>query len=183
VLVPTRLEADGLGLHDRAVELCGFGLAEAGVRAMHAMAARRPARVVLAGIAGTYDAAAAPIGSAVIPSRVRCVGVGAGGRSAAELGFAATDELALDGQDGLALSVVSASGTPDEAAARAAEAPGARIEEMEGYAVALAATMVGASCTMVRGVANAAGDRDRAGWRIGPALEAVRAVLASMLAE
>jgi futalosine hydrolase len=177
VLVPTRLEADGLGLPASAFELCGFGLAEAGVRAMHAMASRRPARVVLAGIAGTYDTGAAPIGSVVMATAVRCVGIGAGGRSAAELGFAASDEVALAGAEGLALSVACAAGTPDEADTRARSHPGALIEEMEGYAVALAATLLGIPCTMVRGIANRAGDRDVLRWDVERALGAARAAL------
>ncbi len=108
VLVPTQAEADELAL-DGPVEVCGFGLADAGVRAARAIQLHAPARVVLAGIAGSYDLNAAPIGSAVRLGRVRCVGIGAGGRSAAELGFAAADELPLDASGPLALSVTEAS--------------------------------------------------------------------------
>jgi futalosine hydrolase len=182
VLVPTRLEADGLALDGPETEVCGFGLAEAGVRAMQAIAARRPPHVVLAGIAGSYDATAAAPGSVIVPARVRCVGIGAGGMSAATLGFAATDDLELDGDAGLALSVAAASDTPEQAAGRAAQHAGAVIEEMEGYSVALAAMLAGIPCTMIRGVANRAGDRDRDGWQIEPALRAVQAALGSMLA-
>jgi futalosine hydrolase len=183
VLVPTELEAERLGLSHAPVEICGFGLARAGVGAMRAIDRHRPGRVVLAGLAGSYDLARAPIGSVVRPGRVRCHGIGAGGRSAAELGFADSDEAALDGDDeALALSVTSASGTPEQAAGRRAVHPAALVEEMEGYAVALAAITAGIRCAMVRGVSNAAGDRVTAGWSIDEALAAVRGRLDSMTA-
>ena len=41
---------------------------------------------------------------------------------------------------------------------------------MEGYAVAVAAGLFGVGLTIVRGFSNAAGDRDRAGWRMADAL-------------
>jgi futalosine hydrolase len=183
VLVPTELEAERLGLSHVPVEICGFGLARAGVGAMRAIQHHRPDRIVLAGLAGSYDRSRAPIGGVVVPGRVRCHGIGAGGMSAAELGFADSDEAALDGGDGaLALSVASASGTPEEAAGRATVHSGALIEEMEGYSVALAAITVSIPCTMVRGVSNAAGDRDTAEWAIDEALAAVRERLTSMTA-
>jgi futalosine hydrolase len=181
VLVPTGLEAERLGLSHAPVEICGFGLARAGVGAMSAIDRHRPDRVVLAGLAGTYDASRAPIGTVVCPALVRCHGIGAGGLSAAELGFADSDEAALHGGDGsVALSVASASGTPQEAAERVAAHPDALIEEMEGYAVALAAISRSISCTMMRGVCNLAGDRDTSAWAIDAALTAVRERLDSM---
>jgi futalosine hydrolase len=180
VLVPTRAEADELRLEGAAVELCGFGLAAAGVHAAAAIARHHPQRVILAGLAGSYDLGAAPLGAAVWAGVVRCVGIGAGGRSAAQLGFAESDEVRLaDGP--LALSVTTASATPEQAAERAAAQRGALIEEMEGYSVALAATLMGVPCAMVRGISNAAGDRDLATWQTGAALRAVRDALDSML--
>lgn len=181
MLVPTRAEADQLGLAWDAVELCGFGLAVAGVQAADAIARHRPERVVLAGLAGSYDAAAAPVGTAMRAGTVRCVGIGAGGLSAAQLGFAGSDEVSLADDGPLALSVTAASATPAEASERATAHPGALIEEMEGYAVALAAMQAGVSCLMVRGVSNMAGDREHARWQVGPALDAVREALGTIL--
>jgi len=179
VLVPTALEAKALRT-EWPLEICGFGLAAAGVGAMAAIARHRPDTVVLAGLAGTYDAHRAPLASVVVPGNVRCVGIGAGGRTAAELGFAASDEVPLAHGEGLALSVTEASGSPQAAAARSAEHRGAMIEEMEGYAVALAAVTAELSCTMVRGISNQAGVRDRAQWCIEAALAAVQQELDSM---
>jgi futalosine hydrolase len=181
VLVPTAGEADELALHGAVVELCGFGLAVSGVRAAGAIARHRPGRVILAGLAGTYDPRAAQPGRAVWAGTVRCVGIGAAGQSAAELGFAESDDLTLAGGGPLALSVASASATITEARDRAAAHPGAVLEEMEGYAVALAAMDAGVRCFMVRGVANAAGDRDRATWHVAPALAAVREAVDTIL--
>jgi futalosine hydrolase len=179
VLVPTALEAEALRT-GWPLEICGFGLAAAGVGAMDAIARHQPGAVVLAGLAGTYDAGRTPLESVVVAGSVRCVGISAGGRTAAELGFAASDEITLTNGTGLALSVATASGSPQEAAARSAEHPDAMIEEMEGYAVALAAATTGVSCTMVRGISNRAGVRDRAEWRVDTALAAVQRTLDSM---
>jgi futalosine hydrolase len=118
----------------------------------------------------------------VSASRVRCLGIGAGDLSAAELGFAANDELPLDGAGGLALSVATASDSPEQAAYRRRQHAQAVIEEMEGYAVAVAAMLAGVPCAMVRGVSNLAGDRDTAGWQLDRALRSVVEVLDTMLA-
>ena len=141
----------------------------------------RPGRVLLVGCAGSYDVVRAPVGSARALGAVRCHGIGAGGRSAAELGFAASDQLALDNGAGLALSVAEASGSPAQAAERAQQYPQALLEEMEGYAVAFAAMCAGIGCSMVRGVSNPAGDRDRDGWRMDEALAAARTLVGTML--
>jgi futalosine hydrolase len=174
VIVPTEIES-ALLFPDGApgpVAVCGFGLAAAGAGAAHAIAVNRGAAaegVVLIGAAGTYDPDRHPIGSAVVAGSVRCHGIGAGGRSAAELGFAAGDTVELGAGPEL-LSVATAAASPDEAVARRAEAPQAVGEEMEGYAVALAAKLFGVPFTVVRGFSNVAGDRDRGGWRMEAAL-------------
>ena len=170
-----------LAIEDAPVELCGFGLAEAGVCAMDAIRRHRARSVLLAGCAGSYDDSRAAVGTALALGEVRCFGIGAGGRTAAELGFAESDVRSLHGGRGLALSVAAASSSPAEAAARAAAHPGALIEEMEGYAVALAAKASGVSCSMVRGVSNLAGDRDHQRWRMSEALTAARALVDTML--
>jgi futalosine hydrolase len=182
VLVPTQLEAQLLKLDHAPLELCGFGLAWAGAAAMHAIARHHPARVVLAGVCGSYDAEVATIGAMVSASRVRCLGIGAGGKSPTELGYAAGDELPLAGGGGLALSVATASDSPEEAHERHRLQPQAVIEEMEGYAVAVAAMLAGVPCEMVRGVSNLAGDRDTAGWQLDRALRSVAGTLDTMLA-
>ena len=185
VLVPTELES-GLLFPDgppAPLAVCGFGLAAAGAGAAHAIAEHRDAAgggVVLVGAAGTYDAARHPIGSAIVAGSVRCDGIGAGSgdghRSAAALGFAAADSIAL-GPGPEILSVATAAGSPAEATGRRERYPAAAGEEMEGYAVAVATRLFGVDLTIVRGFSNAAGDRDRAGWRMQEALAEAAALV------
>jgi futalosine hydrolase len=161
--------------------VCGFGLVEAAVGAAAAFAAHRPARAVLVGSAGSYDALRAPVGSALSASAVRCVGIGVGDRSAAELGWTASDVVELDGDGGELLSVTAGSADADQALRRAERHPGAVAEEMEGFAVAMAARRFGVELRIVRGISNLAGDRERDRWRMDDALRAaaglVRAVI------
>ena len=131
------------------VAMCGFGLAASGAGAAHEIALRRPSHVILVGSAGSYDLDRAPIGSALIASAVRCHGIGVGELSAAELGWGGSDQIELTGSGGLVLSVAAASATREEAAMRLHKHPQAVVEEMEGYAVALAATLWEVPLTIV----------------------------------
>jgi futalosine hydrolase len=173
VLVPTELEARALPPLPGPIAICGFGMAEAGARAAHAIATRDEAAtgVVLVGAAGTYDPDRYPVGSAVMAGRVRCHGIGAGGRSPEALGFGLPEVLSLAGSGPEILTVAEAS---DEATARAIASahPDAVAEEMEGYAVAVAARQFGVPLWIVRGISNVAGDRNVAGWSIPEALHA-----------
>ncbi|MDX6494242.1 MAG: futalosine hydrolase [Gaiellales bacterium] len=162
------------------VAVCGFGLAAAGAGAAHEIAHRRPSHVILVGSAGSYDLERAPIGSALTASAVRCHGIGAGELSAGELGWG-RDEIELTGSGGLVLSVAAASATLEEAAMRLHKYPQAVVEEMEGYSVALAATLWEVPVSIVRGVSNAAGDRETANWRMPEAMAAAGSMVASML--
>jgi futalosine hydrolase len=185
VLVPTELES-GLLFPAGApapLAVCGFGLAAAGAGAAHAIAEHRDAAaggVTLVGAAGTYDPARHPIGSAVVVGSVRCDGIGAGAgdgrRTAADLGFATADSIAL-GPGPEILSVAAAAGSPAEAAERRERYPAAAGEEMEGYAVAVATGLFDGELTIVRGFSNVAGDRDRAGWRMQEALAAAAEIV------
>jgi futalosine hydrolase len=185
ILVPTALESALLfpdGSPGR-LAVCGFGLAAAGAGAAHAIAMHPGAAsdgVVLVGAAGTYDPERHPVGSAIVAGAIGCEGIGAGSgaqhRSAADLGFADSDRIALgDGPE--LLSVVAAAGSAAEAAARHARHPDAAGEEMEGFAVAIAARLHGVGLTIVRGFSNVAGDRDRDGWRMEEALRRAAAVV------
>jgi futalosine hydrolase len=173
-LVPTELEAGMMTAPlPTPLALCGFGLAEAGVRAAHAIATHPAAAdgVILLGAAGTYDARAYPVGSAIVAGRVRCHGIGADGRSPEALGFGAPEVLPLAGDGPEIISVAEASHA--EAAAEIARShPAAAAEEMEGYAVALAARAFGVDLWIVRGISNVAGDRDVSGWALPEAIQA-----------
>jgi futalosine hydrolase len=178
ILIPTAAEAELLGdALPGPVCVCGFGLAAAGAGAAHAIATHpgvAEGGVVLAGAAGTYDTGRLAIGAAMEAAAVRVDGIGAAGSGAAELGFAESDVIALPGTDGELLSVAEAAGTAADAADRARRHPDALAEEMEGYAVAVAASLFGVPLRIVRGISNRAGDRNHAGWRMADALAAVR---------
>jgi futalosine hydrolase len=177
--------------------LCGFGLAAAGAGGAHWMAElanpipEAPADVILLGIAGTYDPERFPIGEARFVAAAVCDGIGVGEGSA----FAPAEEAGwLQGHPipdapplgdrieltvppfaaGLldldTLSVAAASADPDHAARRAARHPAALAEDMETYAVALAARLAGLRLAAIRAASNRAGDRDLLNWQSAEAM-------------
>ena len=76
----------------------------------------------------------------------------------------------------LLLTVTAAAVGPDDVSFRKAIYPEASAEEMEGFAVALACRLFRIPCTIVRGISNTAGDRDKARWRISESVEATAAL-------
>lgn len=72
---------------------------------------------------------------------------------------------------GLLLTVTSAAAGADDLSWRQQRYPTAVAEEMEGFAVALACRLEKVPLTIIRGISNRAGDRDKANWRIAEALE------------
>ena len=200
VLVPTALERDHL-LHDleggsSLVELCGFGPVASAARTAQRIALLGPRRVVLVGIAGSYDLEAHPVGSAVRCGEVWMDGVGAGEGperlGPAELGFAqwpgdplqarspVIESLPLAPSGPRLLTVAAASASAAQAADRQVRF-GAKLEDMEGFAVALACRLSGTPCQVLRGISNEAGDRDTGSWDIHGALQAVAEALPRML--
>lgn len=207
VLIPTAVEQRriedhggfdaGLGI----VALCGFGPIAAAARTAELLSALRPARVVLVGIAGTFDAELLPIGRALAFDAVAVEGIGAGeGRSLAgpaALGFpqwpavggaeAIHDRIVLarsrvrdaerlrdPARTALLLSTCAASASTAQAALRRERFPEALAEDMEGFAVAFACALAGVPCQIVRGISNVVGDREPSHWRIPAALAAAR---------
>ena len=59
--------------------------------------------------------------------------------------------------------------------------PDAVAEDMEGFSVAFACAMAGCQLSIVRGISNVAGDRDKAHWRITDALHAAADLLIEKL--
>jgi len=207
VLVPTDLErrrlAPALG-GGVSIELCGFGPVAAAARAAGLIANHRPDRVLLVGIAGRLDDRV-PIGSACRFSEVACHGIGAGSgvdfRTAASIGWPQwpgepgaadqtigdlirleTSPLPGDPSAGLLLTVCAASATAADVALRRAAFPAATAEDMEGFGVAVACRLARIPLEIVRGISNAAGDRDKARWAIEPALAAAAALAKAVLA-
>ena len=63
---------------DIAIQLCGFGPIAAAARASNLISRYQPDRVLLIGIAGTFDAQRYPVGSAHRFTKTRCDGIGIG---------------------------------------------------------------------------------------------------------
>jgi futalosine hydrolase len=98
-----------------------------------------------------------------------------------ELGAAPDESPALPA--GGLVTVARSSGSRAEAAQRAEGHGGDRDralgEDMEGFAVALAAARLGVPLAVVRAASNAAGEGDRSRWDLPGALAALRAWLLS----
>ncbi|KQX59371.1 MULTISPECIES: futalosine hydrolase [unclassified Streptomyces] len=149
--------------------------------------------VVSAGIAGGFQPLA-PLGSVVVSSALVAADLGAetpdGYLAVDELGFGRSVHPVPDALTGRVAAALDAGGTPyavapvltvstvtgtaARAAALAERHPGAAAEAMEGFGVAEAAAAYGLPVVEIRAVSNAVGPRDRAAWRIGEALTALR---------
>ncbi|MFE4712212.1 futalosine hydrolase [Bacillus sp. FJAT-27264] len=179
------------------VVAAGAGTAAAAAGTAAALAAGSYGCVINAGIGGGFPGVA-PVGSLVIASEMIAADLGAetpeGFRSAAELGFgsvtvpgdsgtveavtAALTAAGLAVSTGPVLTVSTATGTAETAAALAARHPGAAAEAMEGHGVAVAAHALGLPVLELRAISNPVGPRDRAAWAIGEAMDALAAAAA-----
>jgi len=204
VLVPTPLERAHLGLLEDApglrLETAGFGPVAAAARTASLVAALAPARVLLVGLAGTYDAERLPLGAATTFRRTALADLGAGRGdgflSPADLGLPQWDDPAdpagpvhdllplAPGPDpaDLLLTVPTASGDAAHGAERLAR-HGAVAEDMEAFGVALACRLAGLPLTVVRGVSNHVGDRDLGNWVAREALAAAQDLTLRLLRE
>lgn len=206
ILVPTPLEkrvldpllADAVRACEGAVELCGFGLVAAAASSATRIAQRRPERVVLLGIAGSYGDGV-PVGEATRFDAVVCDGLGVGVGDdhvpTSQLGWsmiepsgrepdarpAIGDRIQLTDGDRALISCCAASANAAEARARARAHPDAVAEDMEGFAVAVSCELADVPLVIIRGVSNVAGDRDHSRWRIEPALRAAAALAIPIL--
>lgn len=172
---------------------CGFGLIEAAVGATSKIIATNPTHVILAGIAGTYYESQAPVGTAHFFRQVACfeIGIGRGQNfspfEAQQLSSWNADEPILDlflpaseNEEiqnlpiaaGPLLSVAAVSADEQDVQCQLSKAPQAVAEDMEGYAVAVACRKLGIPLTIIRGISNIAGNRDKCHWKIPDALHA-----------
>ncbi|MDP6540631.1 MAG: futalosine hydrolase [Planctomycetota bacterium] len=209
ILVPTDLERrrlidrGGFAGEHGDLELCGFGPVAAAARTARLVAELRPRRVLLVGIAGSFDVERHPVGSATEFRAAAVDGVGVGEgltfRGPPSLGFPqwpgsedgdtaeVADRIALEwaGEEAadLLLTTCAASGSPGQAAMRRERFPAACAEDMEGFAVAMACHFAGVPLRIVRGISNEVGDRDPEHWRIPAALAAAHEAACALLAE
>ena len=185
------------------MELCGFGVVAAAARTAQLIAGLRPERVILVGIAGRLDDRLA-LGTAAFFETVACHGIGVGSGAAfipaATLGWrqwpgapsdddsGVGDELPCAVPDGgdlprerLLLTVTAAAAGPEDVRLRKTLFPEASAEEMEGFAVALACRLFRIPCTIIRGISNTAGDRDKTHWQIEAPLAAAADLVLRLL--
>jgi futalosine hydrolase len=73
----------------------------------------------------------------------------------------------------LLLTVCAASANSTDVADRLKKFPQAAAEDMEAYSVAMACRMANVPLTVIRGISNLAGDRNKAQWNVDAALKAV----------
>ncbi len=181
------------------VEVCGMGLVAAALGAEHFLRRHAPSHCILAGLAGSRDLVRAPIGSLVIGTCVHNEGLGAGhGRDFGSLSDMAPpgEQMAPDtwplevptawlgampqpataafGEGSLLAgeigTVAASSNKVSESDDWSGRRPSVLVEEMEGYAVAVACGRAGVPLSIVRGVSNRAGVRDKGEWKVSSAL-------------
>lgn len=196
LLIPTAAERRNLSHHydtgkiNARIELCGFGPVAAAARTAFLIDRLKPRRIVLAGIAGTYDASVLDVGQAAAFNTVALYGVGVGTgpefQWASEIGFdqwpgESEDEKIREHIDLVAptgprlrllLSCCAASSRAVDVEDRLTCSPGTLAEDMEGFGVAMACKMAGVPVAIVRGISNRAGDRNTKEWKIEEALRA-----------
>ena len=180
-------------VEDCAFQLCGFGVIAAAARAGALISRYKPQRVMLIGIAGSFDTERYRVGTACRFDQVACLGIGVGSgshhQSADEIGWQQFtggdakpqigDVIALESTfvegvpaAGTLLTCCSASASPAEAASRRQRFPDAIAEDLEGFAVAMACALARVPLQIVRGISNEVGDRDLRNWRVDDALAA-----------
>jgi futalosine hydrolase len=161
-----------------------------------------PEAVLSVGIAGGFRDRA-PVGSVVLATASPFADLGSGSPGGflplAELGFGTppaeppaellaalrdrlADALAAPPVVGDVLTLATMTGTDERAAELAARHPAAVAEAMEGAGVAAAARLAGIPFVELRTDSNAIGRRDRAAWRIPPALDALATAVAAVCA-
>lgn len=197
ILVVTAVEAERAAVlrgvpTGAAVEVLAAGVGPAAAAAGTAWyLARNPGitTVLSAGIAGGL-VTRIRLGALVVATRSVHADLGAdspgGFLTLDDLGFgtaslpAADLKILPDAVRGAVLTVSTVTGTAARADALAERYPDAVAEGMEGFGVATACALAGIPFGEVRAISNPVGPRDRAAWRIGPALDALAGVGAAL---
>jgi futalosine hydrolase len=208
ILLPTAMEAEwiersgGLGGGLGLLETIGFGPIAAAASTAALLERLRPRRALLLGIAGSYDEARLPLGTACTFERAAIDGIGAGegerfvpatrmpfasdaqppaARSDPEGIALARPAIERASTSGLLLSVCAASGDAEQAARRKRLHPRAVAEDMEAFGVAYACARADVPLCVVRGISNVAGDRDSKRWSFREALSSARTLALEIL--
>lgn len=180
--------------------ISGFGPIAAAAVCSRLLGEFRPQRLILIGIAGSYDDRL-EIGSATSFDRVACWGIGAGTETdlqlPSQMGFPQLSPCQMDSEqasqpgiyeqvgiepateeyaDRLLITVTAAAATQRQVDTRLNRFPTAVAEDMEGFGVALAARLCSVPLTIIRGISNRAGVRDQREWNTDGALAAAAAL-------
>ncbi len=201
IVVATQLEAERLPkLAQARVVVSGIGSVNAALATQAAILESRPSLALSVGIAGAYPNSGLQIGDVCVSSEMVFAGLGAMDGAAflnlESLGFPLLERdaeriynaLKADARAsafaantgaklGPILTLETVTGSLEMALELESRVPGALAEGMEGAGVALAASRLGVGSFEVRGISNMVGPRDRSGWRIPLALEALGHVL------
>ncbi|MEM6689155.1 MAG: futalosine hydrolase, partial [Planctomycetota bacterium] len=190
------------GIDELSIQRIGLGPTVPAARTAALLTRYRPRRVMLVGIAGTFDREVADVGSACRFDEVAVDGIGVGRgnefQSTSDLGWSQFEDEFSNMQIGdrlpliatynpqvpslgTLLTVASASASPTDASWRRKRYPDAIAEDMEGFAVASACALAGVDLQIVRGISNIVGERDHAHWRVEEALRAAAELAISIL--
>lgn len=169
----------------------GVGPVEAAAAVSGALARRRYALVVNAGLAGAFDGAAR-VGDGVVvaddefelgledgrpialPDGERVVATAASDPEIVR-GLSARGFAALHG-------ITVARVTSSEETARRLAARGAQVESMEGFAVLRACRRAGIPAVELRGISNRVGARERSGWDFASGIAGLTRVVEALFA-
>ncbi|MCA9193302.1 MAG: hypothetical protein KDB03_16135 [Planctomycetales bacterium] len=176
------------------VEFCGFGPIAAAASTTRLVMQGGFKEIYLLGIAGSYSSRLR-LGQAYYFAQVGSYGIGIGSgqhhRSAFKLGWIPWDSLELSYPSRFTtaipltsgfntplhlspklLSVCSAGVSTTDIAMCLEHHPDAEAEDMEGYAVALACRQFSIQPTIIRGISNSVGERDKNNWQVAAAMNA-----------
>jgi futalosine hydrolase len=173
------------------IAICGFGPIASGICTTRLLAEFTPESVILIGIAGALSSSE-KIGTARVFDHIGCYGIGAGSGSAfqtaSELGWKQyangdseqvaddtirTGEIRIEtnADAPMLLTVCAASASIEDVTVRLRKFPKAVAEDMEAFSVAMACRMARIPLTVIRGISNIAGDRNKANWNVAAALD------------
>ncbi len=170
------------------LEECGVGLVQAAVRTAQLIEQQKPQHVVLLGIAGTYDEQRASVGHAYLFAAVSCFGIGVGqganfrpiettalaafGQANREIALHIPDTLRAEIAEGSLITVAAVSSNATEVDSIRTHYSSGIAEDMEGFSVATACEFRAIPCSIIRGISNIAGQRNKTSWQIDAALSA-----------
>ncbi len=169
----------------------GVGPVEAAAAVSGALARRRYALVVNAGLAGAFDGAARVGDGVVVADDEFELGLEDGRPIALPDGERVVATAASDPE---IVRVLSARGfaalhgitvarvTSSEETARRLAARGAQVESMEGFAVLRACRRAGIPAVELRGISNRVGARERSGWDFASGIAGLTRVVEALFA-